>query len=100
MKLQLPYAFDTEDTDGKKGQLSFPPYVIWKSQFDSSLDNDQIKTHLTVVLNRYGNKVRDMRIDRDDKMITVTCYSDYFKRNPGEKWTFTLEDASRHPIRW
>lgn len=100
MILQLPYAFDTEDADGKRGQLAFPPYVIWKSQFDSSLDNEQIKAHLTAVLNRYGNKVRDMRIDRDDKMITVTCYSDYSKYHPGEKWTFTLEDESKHPIRW
>lgn len=98
MKLQLPYAFDTESSDGKKGRLSFPATVIWESQFDSSLNNEQIKSHLTNVLNKYGNKVRDMQIVRTDDMIKAICYSDYSKYRPGEKWIITLEDVTNQPI--
>lgn len=100
MKLQLPYCYSTESTDGTKGRLSFPPYVISQSNVDDSLTDTQLAVFLTSTLNKFGNKVRDMQIDRSNDKVTVTCYSDYFPRHPGEKWTIVMEDASCNPIRW
>lgn len=100
MNVQLPYCFVTTDTDGKVGKLSFPPYVIYKSKFNTDLTDEQIITHLTATLNRFGNKVRDLSITREGTKIKVKCYSDYFSKRPGELWEMELEDADKHPIQW
>lgn len=101
MNVQLPYCYVTKDSTGKSGKLSFPPYVIYKSKFNTSLTDEQIVNHLTATLNRFGNAVRDLSISRDGDKIKVTCYSDYSpKYHPGQLWEIELEDADTHPIQW
>lgn len=94
MKLRLPYCYKTKSKDGHAGKIALPPYVVQKSVFDDSLTDSQISAHLTATLNRYGNKVRGMKVTRSRDRVAVTCYSDHSIECPGELWTMQLELVS------